>query len=133
MKILGKQDIQAAQDQVIEQLEVPEWGGTVYVRSISGKERGLIEAAAARFKETKGKDETFVRTFTVRMAALGLCDAEGKRLFGDDEIPVLAERNAAAIARVAEVVQRLSGLTKEDIEDLAKNSAEAQPEHSPSG
>ncbi len=130
-KILNKQEILQARDQVIERVEVPEWGGSVCVRSISAKERGLIEAAAARFKETKGRDDSFVRSFTVRLAGQTICDESGKRLFSDDEIAQLAEKNAAVVSRIAEVAQRLCGLTKEDLEQLEKNSGKAQPEDSP--
>lgn len=131
--ILGKAEILAARDLIIERVDVPEWGGTVCVRSISAKERGLIEAAAARFKESKGKDDSFARTFTLRFAGMALCDEQGKRLFSDSEIEQLAERNAAVVARVAEVAQRLAGMTREDIEALAKNSEQAQLADSPSG
>jgi hypothetical protein len=131
-EILGKEQILAARDQVVERLEVPEWGGAVYIRSISAKERGVIEAAAARWKESKGRDDSFVKTFTLHMAGMALCDADGNRLFSDQEIAQLADRNAAAIAHVAEAAQRLAGLTKEDIQALEKNSGEAQPDDSPS-
>lgn len=131
-KILGKQEILAARDLVIEHVEVPEWGGAVCIRSISARERGLIEAGAARWKELKGKDDSFARNFTVRMAGLAICDEAGKRLFSEEEIQHLADRNAAVISRLAEIAQRLAGLTKEDIEALAKNSEEARPAGSPS-
>ncbi len=133
MKFLGKQQILANKAQVIEQLEVPEWGGTVCIRSISARERGQIEAGIARYRETKGKEDSFARNFTLRMAGMALCDESGARLFSDEEISQLAEHNAAVIARIAEVAGRLAGFTKEDVEALAKNSEEAQPADSLSG
>lgn len=125
-KILGKEDILKAKDLVLERVEMPEWGGAVYVRSISAKERGQVEAAAARFKESRGRDDSFVKTFTVRLAAMAICDENGERLFSDGEISQLAQKNAAAIGRISEIAQRLSGLDKADIEALEKNSEEAQ-------
>lgn len=130
-KILNKEDILQAKDVKIEAVDVPEWGGGVYVRSITAAERGQIEEAAAKFKESKGKD-SFARTFTVKFAALAICDEEGTRLFKDDEIAQLQLKNAAAIARVAEVAQRLSGFTKEEMDELEKNSSDAPAEGSPS-
>lgn len=130
-RILNKQDILQARDVKIEQVEVPEWGGTVFVRSLSAAERGLIEEAAAKFKESKGKD-SFARTFTVKFASLTICDEDGNRLFDDKDIAALQQKNAAAVARVAEAAQKLSGFTKEDMEELEKNSKDAPADGSPS-
>lgn len=131
-KVLNKQDILQARDVVKEMLEVPEWGGTIYIRSISAAERGLIEEGAARFKESKGKNDTFARTFTVKMVSMSVCDENGQRLFEDKDIALLQQKNAAVISRIAEVAQRLSGFSKQDLEELEKNSPEAQPEDLPS-
>lgn len=132
MSILSKQSILQVKDAVIERVSVPEWGGDVYIRSITAAERGLIEAAAATYKESKGKDASFARTFTVKMLAMGLCDEEGKRLFSDDEVSQLAQKNAKVVSRLAEVAQRLSGFAKEDLEELERNLSQAQAEGSPS-
>lgn len=131
-KVLNKQDILQARDVVKEMLEVPEWGGAIYVRSISAAERGLIEEGAAKFKESKGKNDTFARTFTVKMVSMAVCDENGQRLFEDKDIALLQQKNAAVISRIAEVAQRLSGFSKQDLEELEKNLPEAQPEDSPS-
>lgn len=127
MDILTKQQILAAQDVVKEQVKVPEWGGSVYVRSITAAERGQIEAAAARFKENKGKDDSFARNFTVKFAAMAICDQKGERVFKDEDIAALAQKNSAVVSRIAEVAQRLSGFTSADVEELEKNSEQAQP------
>jgi len=129
-QMLDKNMILAASDVVKELVDVPEWGGSVYVRSITAAERGQIEAAAARFKEGKGKDDSFARLFTLRFAAMAICDENGARLFADADIEKLAQKNAAVISRLAEIAQRLSGFGKKDMEELEKNSVEARPEDS---
>jgi hypothetical protein len=131
MKVLSRDDILQARDVKIEQVDVPEWEGIVYVRSISAGERGMIEEAAAKFKESKGKDP-FARNFTVKFASLALCDETGKRLFRDEDIALLQQKNAAAVSRVAEAAQRLSGFSKSDMEELEKNLKDAQAEGLPS-
>lgn len=132
MSVLSKQNILQVKDSVIERVSVPEWGGEVCLRSITAAERGFIEAAAATYKESKGKDASFARTFTVKILSMALCDEEGKRLFSDDEVSQLAQKNAKVVARLAEVAQRLSGFAKEDLEELEKNSPQAQAEDLPS-
>lgn len=132
-RILNKEDILQARDVKIERVDVPEWGGTVCVRSLTAAERGLIEEAAANFKEKKGKGgDSFARTFTVKFASLAICDENGTRLFDDQGIAQLQQKNAAIVSRIANVAQRLSGFTKEEMEELEKNLSEAQGEDSPS-
>lgn len=132
MSILNKQAILQVKDMVIEKIDVPEWGGTVCMRSITAAERGIIEAAAAAYKDSKGKNDGFARTFTVKILSMGLCDEDGKRLFSDDEVSQLAAKNAKVVSRLAEVAQKLSGFAKEDLEELERNLAPAQPDASPS-
>jgi hypothetical protein len=128
-KALTAEEILAVEDTVIEAHPVPQWQDrVVYVRSISAAERGQVEADAAKFRETKGKNSTFAEEFTVQMAWRGMCDQQGKRLFDTrEQLVALKKKNAAAIAGIAEHIQRLSGFSKEDLQELEKNSLEAQP------
>lgn len=126
---LTADEIDEIDDIVIEPHPVPEWGENrgVYVRSVSAEERGKIEADAAMFKESKGRNPTFAQNFTVKMAWLGMCDSHGNRLYGKtSDVARLQKKNAAVIARIAEHVQRLSGFSKEDVETLEKNLNGAQ-------
>ncbi len=131
---LTAQQILDMDDVVIESHPVPEWkNGVVFVRSVSAQERGEIEASAAAYKENKGKDQSFARDFTVKFAWLTMCDSTGKRLFDKiEDVAKLKQKNAAAIASIAEHGQRLSGFSKEDMEQLEKKSETAQPDGSPS-
>lgn len=131
---LSAQEILDMDDLVIEAHPVKEWGGrVVYVRSVSAQERGEIEAGAAQYKEAKGKNDSFARDFTVKFAWLTMCDSMGKRLFDKvEDVAKLKQKNAAAIASIAEHGQRLSGFSKEDMEQLEKKSETAQLDGSPS-
>jgi hypothetical protein len=131
---LTAQQIIDIQDVIVEPHPVPEWNnGLVYVRSVSAQERGEIEAAAAMFKESKGKDQSFARDFTVKFAWMCLCDKNGKRLFDKvDDIIKLKTKNAAVIASIAEHGQRLSGFSQKDMDQLEKKSEIAQPDGLPS-
>lgn len=121
---LGDKDI------IIEPHPTPQWGKDrgVYVRSVSALNRGEIEADAAKFKESRGKNDAFAKTFTVKMAWLGMCNEKGQRLFTKiEDVAILQQRNAAVISGIAEHVQRLSGFSKNDLEELEKNLQTAQP------
>ena len=131
---LTAEEILAMEDLVIEPHTVTEWNNrVVYVKSLSAAERGEIEAQAARFKELKGRDDSYAKTFTVRMAWMGMCDPSGKRLFDKPEqVAQLQKKNAAAISGIAEHTQKLSGFSPKDMEELEKNSEQAQPDSSAS-
>lgn len=131
--LLTKSDFEQNPGMVLEKVPTPEIkaGGFVFVRSMNAEERGFFESEIARYKETNGKTD-FPRMFTRKVAAKCACDEKGERIFTDGEVTILAKSNAAVVARIAAAGQRLSGFSKQDIEDLEKNSDEAQPEDSPS-
>lgn len=121
---LSRDAILGADDLQYEDLDVPEWGGIVRVRSLSGAERDNYEAS---MRLQRGK-EFIANMANVRAKLVVRCvvDEDGKRLFTDNDAPALGEKSAAALDRVFEVAARLSRLSDEDVDELAGNSAAAQ-------
>jgi hypothetical protein len=118
MAILTAEQILAAQDMKKELVKVPEWGGEVYVRAMTGTERDQFEASMI---EQVGDDEVFNReNFRAKLASLTICDEKGNRLFKENQIELLGKKNAAALQRVFVVAQALSGIGDKDIEELTK-------------
>lgn len=116
--MLTKEQILAASDCKVESVEVPEWGGTVYMRSMTGNARDEIEE---RINDAQETDGTLVGLRAAFVAA-SLCDQDGQSLdFDEDEVDQLGEKNAAALNRLADVAQRLSGITAADVDALEKN------------
>ncbi len=109
MNILSKDAILAADDLPRETVNVPEWGGEVLVRTMSGTDRDAFEASLL---EKDGRMEN-VRA---RLVALTLCDAQGDRLFNDSEIAALGRKSARALDRVFSVAQRLNGIGVEQVD-----------------
>lgn len=134
--ILSKEAILAANDLEKELVEVPEWGGAVYVRALTGTERDAFEASLVnervvrRGRKSETTRETNLRNLRARLCALTMCDEEGNRLFGDSEVHELGKKSASALNRVFEVAQRLSGLSEGDVEELAGNSGETDSDDS---
>ena len=107
---LSASQIISADDAKIEAIEVPEWGGTVYVKTLRGTDRDAFETSLiAREGERDGRMEN-VRA---RLVALTLCDEAGARLFEDGEIAALGRKSARALDRVFAVAQRLNGIGTE--------------------
>ena len=99
-----------------ELVQVPEWTGDVYVRTLTGTERDAFEQSMVGKKSKMNLDNV-----RARFAVLTICDDAGKRLFTDEDAKVLGDKSAAALDRVFAVAQRLNGFSSEDAEDLAKN------------
>lgn len=113
---LSAEAILNADDLDIEDVDVPEWGGTVRVRGMSGIERDKFEARFAGDRAKQGEN------FRAHLAAACMVDDQGKRLFRSEaEVKRLGDRSAQALSRVCDVAMRLSAITDEDQEELEGN------------
>lgn len=120
---LTKDQILAVDDTQYEDVPVPEWGGTVRVKSLTGKERDGLEASLI---VGKGKNSNVnLNNLRAKLVARTIVDEDGKHIFSDEDITALGAKSAAALNRAYEVAQRLSGITQEDVEELTKNSETA--------
>jgi hypothetical protein len=124
MAYLTRDVILQADDLLVEDVEVPEWGGVVRVRGLTGAERDDFEASVVeqRGKKTRLNMQNFRAKLVVRVAING----DGQRLFTDKDASLLGRKSAAALQRVFEVAQRLSGLSDQDVEELVGNFDEGQ-------
>jgi len=123
--VLSAKDILGVSDIKIELVEVPEWGGNVYVKGMTGAERDKFEGGIVRIGAVPGKrgkpgtpgklDLTDLRA---KICSMTICDADGKRLFTEEDVQALSQKSAAALQRVFVVAQKLSGIGEEDIEEL---------------
>ena len=128
MTILTRDQILQANDIITETVSVPEWGGEVLVRGLSGSQRDAFEDATL---EQKGKSRRVnLANVRARLCAISIVDETGKRMFTDEDVRALGRKSAAALDRVFSAAQRLSGLSDEDVEELAKNSDGGQSEDS---
>lgn len=117
---LSKDQILSAQDLKTISVPVPEWGGSVSVRTLSGVERDEWEASIVG--ENRKLDTANLRA---RFAALVIVDDSGQRMFNDLDAQLLGRKSARALNRVFEAGQKLNGIRDEDVEELAKNSGSA--------
>lgn len=123
---LDKAAILDACDLPTEEVEVPEWNGSVFVRSMRAVERDSLEVRVL------ADGERNMANIRATFCARCIVDEEGERLFSDKDIPLLGNKSAAALDRIFAVVQRLNGLTADDVEELAKNLPDDQDSSSPS-
>ena len=128
--LLTREQILAAVDIQHEDVEVPEWGGTVRVVGLSGADRDAFEQAIT---ERKGKRVNVnMANIRAKLVSRSLVGEDGILLFQESDIEALGKKSAAALDRVFSVAQRLSGLSDADVEELAGNSEDGQSDDSTS-
>ena len=130
MKTLTRDEILGADDLKTESVDVPEWGGAVTVRELTGTERDLWESSVVK---TNGADVTIdSKNMRAKLAALCIVDDEGKRLFTEKDAIKLGEKSAAALDRVTDVARRLSRIGEVELDNLGKASRPTRSDDSAS-
>ncbi len=132
---LSKEDILKAADREAVEVDCPEWGGTVLVRGMSGRERDAFEVSleqdaggAVQVQRGRGGGRVPGRNLVnIRAKVVVRCvvDDDGQRLFSDSDAAALGEKSGAAVDRVFAVASRLSGMSDQDMEEYAANFGKA--------
>ena len=121
---MKKADVEKAvfglNDITSEEVQVPEWKTSVWVRSMTLDERDAWEASIVETNkggETKQNHKDFYSKLIVKTAV----DEQGNRLFEDTDIPRLQKKSARAMGRIFKAAQRLNGIGQDATEALEKN------------
>lgn len=117
---LSRDAILAADDRVIEEVEVPEWGGTVCVRSLTSEEVKPF---------TESDDEMPVGL----LVSIAACDEVGEPLFSEADIAALERKSMRALKRVIQKAMDVNGLGAEQAEEILGNSGSGQENGSSTG
>ena len=121
MALLDRKSILEAADVGWREVDVPEWGGSVRVRAMTGAERDAFEASVIEVDE-QGLRQFDQRDVRAKLAALTIVDESGQRLFSEQDVRLLSAKSAKALDRVYDAATKLSGMTKKDREALEGNS-----------
>jgi hypothetical protein len=126
MAILNKDLILAADDMKTIDVEVPEWGGSVRLRTLTGGERDKFESDSI---DQRGKNNKMnLVNLRARLVSLCAVDESGKRMFGDSEVTKLGAKSAAVLDRLFQAAQELNGMTQKDVDELAEGFEDGQTE-----
>lgn len=127
--MLDKKAIIEANDIGMGKINVPEWGGDVYVKSPSIRERDILGGYSRKYleieKDKKGdpvldenknpklkfvggeEAEKAFQDYRLFRVGFSLCDENGKRLFSDDEIEtILGKKSPEAIDRIHSEIEK---------------------------
>lgn len=120
MPALNSKAILECSDMQTKRVDIPEWNGYVFVRSLTGKERDAWETSLVVQRGKKREVNTL--NMRAKLVALVTVDEEGQPIFSQDQVEALSLKNSGALDRIFDVAQRLSGIGDRDVEALVKNS-----------
>lgn len=110
--LLTKEAILAAQDLRCIDVDVPEWGGPVRLRPLTGAERERLQE---RVKKDTGK-------FSAWLLSESIVGEDGNRIFSQADIDSLLTKNGAVLDRLALRCTEINGLRPDSVEKAEKNS-----------
>lgn len=128
-KMLTRDEILRVIDVRTEVVDVPEWGGSLTVRGMTGRERDQYESAML-VADRKGNLKMDMANARARIVAICAVDTDGSPLFTKDDVFLLSTKSSAALDRVYGVAAALSGIGDRDLEELVKNSGSGQSDDS---
>lgn len=114
---LTRDQILDAKDFNTKEIDVPEWGGSVFIRVMSGSQRDAWEADVMKASEAKSFEN-----MRAKLLARVLCDEKGDCLFNSDEdITALGAKSGVVLQRLFEAATKLNAISKEAQDELVKN------------
>lgn len=130
---LGRDAILAANDLDYCDVDAPEWGGTVRVRSLSATQRDQLSLMVVSFDETL-KASTKGDAIDLKLDRRGLaemksqvvvwtaCDGDGKRLFAQRDLEDVGGKSPDVIDRLYDAAIEISGASDFSMKSISKNS-----------
>ncbi|MFG3137706.1 hypothetical protein ACGFZA_16025 [Streptomyces sp. NPDC048211] len=131
MALLSRDQILDAKDLKTKDVSVPEWGGDIRIRMLTGKERDDFEASLVEMKRD-GSAKRNIENVRARLATLCIINEAGELMFNRADIRMLGNKSSAALGRVFDAINELNAFSDEDIEDLAEGFGETPIESSTS-
>ncbi|MGH7206891.1 MAG: hypothetical protein ACREI2_11865 [Nitrospiraceae bacterium] len=105
MSLTRAQILASRRDRKPVRLEVPEWGGDVYVRVLSAADQMAIS------------DELPPTEVPIQILLHCLVDESGERIFTDGDQDELAKEDFPIIMRVFSFVAKLNGLSTKELDE----------------
>lgn len=128
MALLTRDAILDVDDRAYEEVDCPEWGGTVRLRSITGAQRDAYEQSLI---EQRGNNRKMnLRNARAKLIVLCAVDQDGHQMFGEDDVNRLSRKNAKPLDRLFDACRRLCGLSDDDVDKLTEDFGATQDDDS---
>ena len=111
-KRLSRQEILDLSDAEVREVDIPEWGTTINLRTLTALE-------ATSFAESYKRGD---KDGAIRMLVISAVDEDGKLMFTEADIPSLQKKSMKVILRLQNAAMELNGLRdRKVVEEAAKN------------
>jgi hypothetical protein len=120
MAVLTFDQIISSQDLPKELVTVPEWGGDVYIATMTAGDRDAYEMSVASMQNGKMKPD--MRNIRAKLVSRCLVDEAGVRIFTEDKINDLGKKSAKVLDRLFDKASQINGINEVDQVAIAKNS-----------
>jgi hypothetical protein len=114
-----------------EDVHVPELGGTVRVREMTGALRNRLEATYATIKS--GGDSKALDAVTAQLVATCVIDEGGRPMLTTSDVKRMLAARPRAVFRLRDAIVRISATDEDDVEALAEVFDDAQSAPSTTG
>jgi hypothetical protein len=119
----------ASDDLPREPVEVPWVDEKLYIRGMSANDKDhWLVLHSPDLESFQWKEQA-----TASLVAKCLVTEDGERIFSDDDIEALGEKNGDTLTELRGVAMRLSGMNSQEAEVVAEDFAVAQNDASDSG
>lgn len=115
-RLLSRELLASVQKIKYEDVTVPEWGCSVRLRVLNGRERIEYETFLTGAAEDSADDQLAMLT---RLLSRAIVDENGAQIFEEKE---LEELNAPVLLMLSKEALRINKLTAESVKELEKNS-----------
>lgn len=126
MGLLSREQILNAKDAEFDVVQVPEWGGDVRIKRLTGAQVDHYQQS-----RIKSNGQIDVRNAKAHLVYLSAVDADGKRLFPTpNDVEKLVLLSNKPLERIAAAVSKLSGLRTQELEGFepgVEPAAAAEP------
>lgn len=119
MTKLNRDAILKSRDLKRIEVEVPEWGGTLYIKELSTKEKVDLNdyILSLQAKGTEVSPLNAMRAMA-KILVLTVVDEDDTKLFTDTDIEELLSKSTAVINRLTTTAMNLAGMSQETIEEV---------------
>ena len=126
---LTREQILSVDDGEREEVTIPEWNGSVFVKVLSAIEKDYWEKKLQPIPTSDDDEPTPEAKLNARFdnvrartAVLACCDASGAPLFVMTDVEWLGKKSGKALDKIWTVFTRLNGIGQEEVDTLVKNS-----------
>ncbi len=128
VKILSRDDFLSIKKEIVE---VPELGGSIYIKELGGKSllqyREKIEEFQRQDTELNESNSLDLMALLVSLTA---CDKEGNLIFSEKDVRLLAESHIGVLIRLSTKALEMTGLEKDAIQEVSANLKNVQTDSS---